>query len=499
MKDKNYMNNYNKYLPYNYYENNVGGFPYLRYENYGQWQFPYLSMNQPINIFSNKTRGHHRDANMDSMALESYIYGYPLVLMNVTKQNMLSSGSRINTFSHQLTPITPDFNTLVSPNADTLYSFAWLDLKKEPVVLHVPNTDGIFYSMDMLDPWTNVFKNIGTRATGSNEKNFVIAGPNWLGYAFEDVVQINAPTNNVLIIGRAQIKGKTTHEKLNEIQQKFTVSPLSMYDKPSENINRKFTGNRQETPRMSPAEIVNKMDAETFYKIMTSEMYMNRPEITDPDINKNLSTLGILPNLNFEYHNLSPDIKQALEYSISNGHRVIGELIDDMYRNNNVNGWAVIRKDIGNYGKNYNQRAAIAKILLGASLPQDILFALAFYDNDNQELNGSNNYIIHFTKDMMPPTNAFWSISLYNQNGYFAQNPINRYVIVSNSGKLTHNSDGSLDLYVQNMDPGTDKESNWLPSPEEKFYLVLRIFSPKAQAMDEKWIPPEIMDNQQSI
>ena len=155
------------------------------------------------------------------------------------------------------------------------------------------------------------------------------------------------------------------------------------------------------------------------------------------------------------------------------------------------NGW-VFNYDLGNYGTNYTLRAGTAWAGLGANLPEDAFYPASYVDANGSALTGAQKYIMHFGKNGTPPVNAFWSITMYNPQNFFVDNPINRYAISPHLGNLTYNADGSLDIYIQNASPGPDKESNWLPAPSNEFHLVMRLYWPQDSALNGSWVPPAV-------
>ncbi|MCX8074740.1 MAG: DUF1254 domain-containing protein [Clostridia bacterium] len=460
--------------------------------------FPCYSNNKkncPYQYYPIQTR-YEDSMNLNLAALDAYVYGYPLVLMMVTRANMLNNGYKVNKFVHQLT--LPNYNTktVLDPNSDMLYSMSWLDLSKGPIILVVPDTIGHYNIFQVIDPWTNVFSSLGTRTTGTRPNRFIIYGPNYNGKLPEDYIPVEAPNNSVWLVGQTKVNGSEDYKTVNVIQEKYILKPMdetidytfsTTYDN-TDIFNNLVSGTK------SPHEIVNDMDAKTYFETMAKAMYLYPPEEKDPDMDKKLEMLGIMPSLDFDYNSLSDESKEALQYAINNGPMAIDEDIATISNENMVNGWSIIRENIGIYGKDYRRRAAIAKIKLAANLPEDEVFAISYLDNNKNKLSGKKNYIIHFNKNDLPPVNAFWSISMYNKDGRFIANPINRYAISPHLGKLNYNSDGSLDIYVQNTSPGQLKQSNWLPSPTEDFYLVLRLYWPKQTVLKYIWNPPSIME-----
>lgn len=159
-----------------------------------------------------------------------------------------------------------------------------------------------------------------------------------------------------------------------------------------------------------------------------------------------------------------------------------------------VNGWRIPKKNIAAFGTDYDTRAFIALIALGANLPEDALYPTTFVDGQGHLLNGGNRYVLHFDAGLTPPVNTFWSVTMYDQDSFFVENPIHRYAI-SSWMPLKRNADGSLDIYIQHESPGADEEGNWLPAPEGAFNLTLRMYWPKAEKpsiLDGTWTPPSV-------
>ena len=278
---------------------------------------------------------------------------------------------------------------------------------------------------------------------------------------------------------------------VDNLQDKYTLTPLSYNKKSNILIKNTIEKNLMYTNRVSPMNQVKNMDAATFFSTMMNAMYMNPPypDIQTSEMNKKLLMLGLLPTKNFDFYSLNPLVQQALQYAVQNGPKVIAAVEIRTYKYNEVNGWNILVKNIGYYGIDYTCRAVEAMFVLGANIPQDAVYGTAYFDKDGNSLNGTNKYIIHFNKDQLPPVNAFWSITLYNSKGFLVENPINRYAVSSHIGKLNYNSDGSLDIFIQNTSPGIVEEANWLPAPTNHFNLTLRMYWPKQIVLNGEYKP----------
>lgn len=429
----------------------------------------------------------------EAIAVDTYIYGYPLVTMDLTRQVMTNVESPQDNHApmgqfYNLDKY-PDasFHDVTTPNADTLYSTAWIDLSKEPYILHVPDENGRYYLMPLLDAWTNVFADPGTRTTGTKAANFAITGPEWKGTLPPDVKEYKSATNLVWVLGRTYSTGTPEDYKaVNELQKQYTLTPLSSYGKPY--TPPKGTINPDIDTKTPVRDQVNKMSAAVFLKNLAKLMKDNPPVPEDAPILEKMAKIGIVPGKEFDPNSLDPAIAHAFERvprlaleKIATYQKEVGK---------NVNGW-VFAENLGRYGTNYLKRALVTIIGLGANLPQDAIYPYANVDDAGQPLIGLNNYVIHFPKDQLPPVKGFWSITLYNEQLFFVPNPINRYSIAGRD-PLKFNPDGSLDIYIQNTTPGTERESNWLPSPEGKFALILRMYWPEEAVINGTWKPPVI-------
>lgn len=435
--------------------------------------------------------------NLNDIAKEVYIYAYPLVLMDITKNVMTNVSAPVsfgpgmktpvNQFANMMAFPSPTFEAVVRPNADTLYASAWLDLTKEPMVLSVPNSEGRYYLLPMLDAWTNVFASPGTRTTGNKSGNFVIVGPAWKGTIPAGLKTISAPTNLVWLVGRIQTNGPTDYDNVHKFQKQLKLVPLSAWHKgkytpPTYPVNPKID------MQTSPPKQVASMDGLSFFKHFTNLLKTNPPHPSDTKIITQMKRLGINPGKDLDETTLTKEQKEAMNQAQNTTLPIIRQSI--ISSSKPVNGWIIRRKDIGSYDNHYMTRAGIALVGLGANLPQDAIYPITFVDNQGQPLNGENRYVIHFAKNQIPPVNGFWSLTLYNPSGYFVENQIHRYAI-GDRDKLHFNEDGSLDIFIQHEPPAD--QSNWLPAPKSDFNLTLRLYWPKVSVINGEWSPPGVI------
>jgi hypothetical protein len=381
----------------------------------------------------------------------------------------------------------PHFAPVVRTGLDTLFATAWADLGKEPLVLSVPDTNGRYYVIALLDMWTNVFGSIGKRTTGTGAANFLIAGPGWQGTPPADVKQtFRSPTRFVWVNGQMQADGPRDYAAVNALQKQYKLTPLSTWGQPYTPPAEVpvAAGADNKTP---PLEQVQKMDAGAYFGLLARLMKDNPPARADGPMVEKLKALGIEPGKDFDMSKLDPDTAEGLRRAMG-GFEVLQKGVKEL---KTENGWIVMPKDMGNYGIDYDTRAGIALVGLGAIEPRDVVYPTAFIDGDGKPLDGANRYLLHFDKGQTSPTNATWSVSMYDPQGFYVPNAINRYNL-ARWMPLKYNADGSLDLYIQASSPGADKEDNWLPAPPSgPFNLTVRDYWPKETVLDGTYkLPP---------
>ncbi len=428
------------------------------------------------------------------IGMSAYLYFYPLITMDLTRKQMTNMESGkvpgfgpMNTFANIPEYPSAEMKTVVRPNFDTLYSSSWLDLTKGPVIVSVPNTDGRYYLLPMLDMWTDVFASPGWRTTGTKAMNFAVVPQGWQGKLPENVQKINAPTPYVWIIGRTKTDGPADYEAVHKIQAGFKVTPLADWEKNVIPAKPEIDPSIDMTT--SPKKQVDSMPAGKFFAYAAELLKLHPPHITDEPILALLKRIGFESGKSFDINKVSPAIKHALEGIPATALKLMQWKTPTLAKN--VNGWSMNTDTMGVYGNYYLKRAIIANEGLGANLPEDAIYPFNLSDNTGKALDGSHKYIIHFERENMPPVNAFWSITLYDEQGYQVANNLNRFAL-SNWMPFKYNKDGSLDLFFQHESPGRDKEANWLPAPAGSFNLTMRLYAPKEAVLVGEWNPPPV-------
>ncbi|MCC7086226.1 MAG: DUF1254 domain-containing protein [Pirellulales bacterium] len=431
------------------------------------------------------------DEEAFKIGADTYVYGYPLVTMEITRRVMTNAVSPEGTHAPMgqfvLMRRYPDatFTDVTAPNADTLYSTAWLDLAKEPYVLSLPDEDGRYYLMPMLSGWTDVFTVPGKRTTGTKAQTYAITGPHWTGKLPGGVTELKSPTNMVWILGRTYCTGTPEdYQAVHAIMDRYQLVPLSAFGKPYTPPRRAVDPTiDMKTP---VREQVHALDAGAYFNLLATLMKDNPPAKADGPMVEKMAKIGIVPGEKFDGSKLSADVAARIPKSAQ------GQIMGHFKKaGKDNNGWIFTTKT-GVYGTDYLERAFITAIGLGANRPQDAVYPTSEVDGDGHPYRGTHKYTIHFPKGQTPPVNAFWSITMYNADYFFVDNPLNKYT-VSPRNDLKYNADGSLDIYIQNKSPSKDKEANWLPAPKGKFILMMRLYWPKEKTpsiIDGSWTPP---------
>ncbi|MDR3616770.1 MAG: DUF1254 domain-containing protein [Candidatus Obscuribacterales bacterium] len=430
-----------------------------------------------------------------SIGREAYSFFYPLITMDITRKQCtnLAPGQKpgfgpANLFSHMRAYPNADFKTVVRPNFDTLYSPAWLDLTEEPMIVSAPDTDGRYYLLPMLDMWSDVIAAPGWRTSGTTAKNFLVAPPSWTGTLPTGCERIIAPTPYLWIIGRTKTDGPNDYAAVNKIQDGYTITPLSSWGKKTHALVFKIDPTiEMKTP---PLEQVNNLNIADYLAYAARLMKLHPAHVTDWSIISRLQRIGFVPGQDFDASKLPQTLQAALQRGATDELKLMVATLPKLGRP--INGWSVNADTMGVYGNYYLKRAAVAMAGLGANQPEDAIYPLNNSDASGKPLDGSKNYVLHFGAQELPPVDAFWSLTVYDKDGFQCANSIKRFAI-SSWMPLVKNSDGSLDIYIQHNFPGPNAQLNWLPAPADSFNVCMRLYAPKLEALTGKWNPPVII------
>ncbi len=430
-----------------------------------------------------------------TIAKDAFVYCVPLFLMDATKKKITNVEAPIPGMAAPLNQITistsfpPQNQTIiVRPNADTYYTLGFFDLSKGPIVLTIPVTNDVYYLLPMLDAFTNVFASPGKRTGVTKGGIFLLNGPDWKDSLPAGMKGIKAPTNLIWLIGRFQVNNdKQGAQIIVPLEKKITATPLSAFGKPY--VAPKGTVDPSFSKAYPNDQLLN-IPIDSFFNYLNHLLVSNPPSAADSPAITTFAKIGVGPGLKFDINSFDTSTQARLKEI----PKMVIEHINAVLKAGAVkpvNGWSVAYKGFGNYGTDYDLRALVAFLGLGANIPEDAVYPTSSIDSVGNPYNGANKYVMHFAKGETPPVNGFWSLTMYSPDGYFIANPINRYAI-GNRNPLKYNSDGTLDLYFQNTSPGKDKENNWLPAPAGNFNLCLRLYWPKQEFISGNWTPPPV-------
>ncbi|WP_433760392.1 DUF1254 domain-containing protein [Nocardia sp. CA-135398] len=419
-----------------------------------------------------------------SVAIDAYIFGYPLVLMDATLQSNIAGlpANRIGGFG----PVDPRMTAVVMPNVDTLYATSWLDLGDEPVVLQVPEMDGDrYWVMQIMDAWTNTTHDPSSVAPQVKDGHtgpygYVITGPNWSGTLPDNLTPLAMPTATAWLIGRIEQRDQADLAAAEELQRQVRMAPLSAWlrgERPTPMIDPNTAA------PIAPPQQVARMDGRTFFERLCALMLTNPPAAADTAALQRFSTIGIRPG-GTAYGAPAADLDAA----VAAGQLQIPDFANPKSRHEN--GWD-FATNLGTYGTDYRLRAFTAWTALGANLPRDVVYPEISANAGEQ--GAPRRYRLYFAAGQAPPARAFWSLTAYTGTRFLVPNAAGIYS-VGHQRPVVPLPDGALELAIQAEDPGGEVPyGNWLPIPESgTFRLALRLYVPDDRALDGSWQPPSL-------
>jgi hypothetical protein len=430
-----------------------------------------------------------------AIAKEAYIYGFPLVdsyriqhAYFVDRESPEYKGPW-NQIRNTPRVYTPEDKTVQTPNSDTPYSMLGMDLRAEPLVLTVPAVEkGRYYSVQLIDAYTHNFNYIGSRASGNDAASFVVAGPGWKGEMPAGVKKlIRSETELALAVYRTQLFNAGDLDNVKKIQDGYKVQPLSA-----------FLG--QPAPKAAPAiSFVAPLTPETqktsleFFRVMNFVLGFCPTHSSEKALMERFAKIDVGPGKTFDASKLSPAMKTALEQGMADAWADFAGLQKRIEAKEVTSGDFFGTR--GYLKNNYLYRMAASALGIYGNSKQEAMYPLYAVDADGQKLDGSQHrYTVRFASDQLPPVNAFWSLTMYElPASLLVANPLNRYLL--NSAMLPQfkkDADGGLTFVIQNESPGADKEANWLPAPKGPFFVAMRLYWPKVEALSGKWTPPPL-------
>jgi hypothetical protein len=440
------------------------------------------------------------EANEDfALAVDAYIYAYPLITMEMTRRVITNVAEPKGTRAPmgQLIKLReyPDakFRDVTAPNADTLYTTAFFDVGDEPWVVSFPDMHERYALFPFLDGWTTVFQVPGKRTTGTGAQTYLISGPNWDGQVPQGVTHYKSPTSIVWLLGRIYCTGTPEdYSAVHALQDEVKLYPLSAWGKswtpPAGKVDPSID------MKTAVRAQVNAMDAVEYFTLFAQLLKRNPPAAADAPMVARLAEMGIVPGQDFDRSKF--DAAYARRVPEVGFSRIMAHFTDSDGDIKDVNGWGYTTK-AGIYGTDYVQRALITAIGLGANRPQDAIYPTSLKSVSGairRPYKGSEKYVMTFPKGLTPPVAGFWSLTMYDAQYFFVENPLNRYSISARQ-PLQAKPDGSIDLLIQNESPGAALESNWLPAPKGDFILMLRLYWPNESdpsIIDGSWTIPTV-------
>lgn len=422
-----------------------------------------------------------------AIAKQAWIYGYPMfynyksIYLYALDKSYPDNAGGFNRFKNYAKIFTPSDTSVVTPNDDTPYSWAILNLSTEPVVIVVPPIDNKrYFVMQLVDLYSYNFAYIGTRSTGDGGGKYLIAGPDWNGAKPAGIDSVfHCETNLVTVLGRTQLFSASDMVNVVRVQSGYHLEPLSTFLKTSAPAPKKYNLDL-------PAWNESDYSSTSFIGVLNALLQYTSVDSSETALRESFAKIGILPGKPFDSTQYSPEVLAAIRQGIQDGK-------DALEKSKSVTvsslGLFGTRQELGN---DYVKRATAAAMGLFGNSAVEAYYTGSMLDRTGKPLNGENKYVVHFAKDQIPPVNYFWSITMYNlPQRYLVANPINRYSIGDRTPGLHYESNGDLMIYLQATDPGGKKTANWLPSPASGPYnFVVRLYGPKAAVTDGSWKLP---------
>jgi hypothetical protein len=417
-----------------------------------------------------------------STAVAAYLYGLPALSVGQTVQRfplnqMISIGALVE----------PNVKTVVAPNVDTTYTVAQLNLAAGPLILDVPDTGGRYYVLQLLDAYSNTFRYIGRGTTGTDAGSYALVGPGFSGDLPPGVRRIESPTPLVWLLGRTLVRGAADLPAVTDLMGGYRATPLAAW----------VAGERQ-SPLVLPAFPANQTVLQlpgglAFYDALGAYLAANPPPRADACALRAFARTGIAPGRTPSTEAQGPQLR-ALEQAPRAARRILSRAVvrANAYSRTRNNGWLVSLGYIGDFGRNYLGRAVVAKFALGANTAEETVYPAAFTDSRGRPLSGRRSYTVRFERGELPPVGAFWSLTMYDGDGYLHPNGEDRYAIGDRTKGLRRGPDGSLTVHIQHRAPGAGRRPNWLPAPRGRFRVIMRLYEPRRAALNGDWRPPPV-------
>jgi hypothetical protein len=451
----------------------------------------------PVNWQGAAPAADPHDDYLHAIALQAFVHTFPLyemMRMRAATAPRRNGAGRfadtdpattrrwVNTFIHARKLLGAGASRVVTPNNDTLYSNAWLDLSRGPLVIHVPDTADRYYVLGFLDAWTNPFAHLGRRTTGTGEQLFLVTGPGAHDVAAPaGMTHVRSPTADVWIIGRIMVEGPEDVPVVNALQDGFWMKSLDAWRR-----GAPFDGEVVDTG-VDPAA---PLDADSYLAIVNRALAGAPMPPDEAGLQAAFAKVGIRADDGSAGPGATPAQRRAMQRALTAG--------PDMLRNaapgRVQGGWSAPIPIGDSFGDDWWQRAVVALKYIGVLTSAEAIYPMADVDAAGRMLTGAHRYMIRFAAGGEPPVDSFWSLTIYDAaTRMLVPNPLDRYRIGGRSRGLVRDADGSLTLTLQRESPGREREPNWLPAPAGRFYLCLRAYQPRAEMLDGRYRLPDIV------
>lgn len=429
-----------------------------------------------------------------AIAKDAYIYGFPIV-DNLRIQHSYFGDRASPDYKapyNQLVNIprayTPEDRALQTPNSDTPYSWCGLDLRAEPLVVTVPPiAHERYFSVQLIDLYTHNFDYIGSRTTGNGGGNFLIAGPGWPGDAPSGITRvIRCETEIAIALFRTQLFNVGDLENVKQIQAQYAVKPLSAFlDQPAPATAPAIAFPAPLTPEAQKTSL-------EFFSLLNFGLRFCPTHSSERELMARFATIGVGAGLDFDPGKLPPATKQEIEQGMADAWADFAAGVALVNQGKLGSGDVFGTREF--LENNYLYRMLGAALGIYGNTQAEAIYLPYYVDADGRPLNGVDRYALRFGPGQLPPVNSFWSLTMYSEpEKLLVANPLNRYLLNSTMlAQFKQDADGGLTLLIQRESPGKDHEANWLPAPEGPFSMMMRLYWPKAAALDGSWKAPPL-------
>jgi hypothetical protein len=428
---------------------------------------------------------------IDDIAIEAYLYFYPLVMMDITKRQLFfrtrvdKENPTANQFQHARETATDKWRNIARPNFDTLFSSAWVELSHGPLVLTLPPSDGRYHMFQMMDMWTDTYAVVGSRTIGDKGVKALLVGPGWNSSDTADTEAIiECPTTTTWIVGRTYSFGGDDNVEATTFLD--NTSLVALGGSPFPQTGSQFV---ELNPQSAPIAQVDALTAAQYFEYASELLLREGSHSSDGSIRLRLRQIGFEFHEQFIFSRQTPEVQSALTHAMEKTRELLQTSSTTSQKTFDC--WTMSRNSIGYYGNDYLSRAATTHWGIGANPPEDAVYITSTGDSSGALTHGSKTYRMHFEYGELPPAHAFWSITAYGDEKFLIANELNRYGIRSKD-PITFNADGSLDIYSGPSRPDGCPESNWIPTVNSSLDFLIRLYSPTTKFTDGQWSPPVI-------